>query len=292
MTESELDSVPFKGNPTVPIVEFIRGKLKTGDRNQARAVEGFVGACYWKDAGVGRAEYHDQRALKAGQKLGFSPSDLEALSAQATELFTLFKIGLGVNDRGLNISDIVRYQARLNAIRQTKRSLRRRFTALLDYSDDQLRVRNSQARADLSEDPVYGGITIPQVRAAIRARALTGPDYQAALKKSEPDQPEKVVKFSIKSRDEIDWGELEDKIKRSAGPYRGNVIIHFQQTILALLQGEVFLVEDLIRAGLDPDETRQKATAVYSAYCMDKYEERRHQRWLVRQKINQQLGPA
>lgn len=253
--------------PTVPIKRYARGILQERGEppNIVKAVCEYIAAKYWTDNKISSPEYNLSRAAKVIGKLGLAKTETGRAYELAQSLYQDYENALEKK------KEVVVNKTRMYTKRAT---LRGRFQKLMSYSDDKLRILNSNKRIDFSQDIVYKNADT-ETRRRIRNRTLTSEEYKNletkilesqdkfSLNLSQVNYPENLILYAknimynktpaIKSR--VDDWEL------------------FTGYVLDLLNGKSCSKSELEAKGINPDDIKKQAHLTVSQYTIHQRDE-------------------
>ncbi|MEK0337622.1 MAG: hypothetical protein QQN41_09340 [Nitrosopumilus sp.] len=261
--------------PTVPIKRYARGILQERGENSnlVGAVCAYIDAQYYINNRIGDPDYHNSIAAKVIGKLGLAKTETGRAYGLAQSLYQAYEDAPKKMVRGklVVINEEQEKKARIYAKKVT---LRNRFQKLMSYSDDKLRILNSNKRIDFSQDIVYKNADT-ETRRRIINRTLTSEEYKNletkilesqdkfSLNLSQVNYPENLILYAknimynktpaIKSR--VDDWEL------------------FTGYVLDLLNGKSCSKSELEAKGINPDDIKKQAHLTVSQYTIHQRDE-------------------
>lgn len=239
-------------------------KQRGEQRNFITVVTEFIDAEFYIEQGIGNPNYHLSRAVKVVQKAGLSESDVGRANEAARALYQGYK------------TLPAKQQATLKENLRKKRLIvmERGFQTLMAYSDEEIKILNSNGRVDFSQDIVYQNSDVG-TRENLRNRTLTALEYETILH----ELAERQDKFLLDSA-----GEDTTKLKS----YAMKVLSHdrtphgqifnrelFAQYVLDLLNGQTLSKRELQSNGLNPEAVFKRARTILTGYKIKESERER-----------------
>ncbi len=250
----------------VPARRFVREVLNTSHEPPpfVRAVVAFTDAGFYTAKQIGEPEYHAALAARVVGKLGLPEEERMRAARVARELLMDFGLSMSHPDEDEERKERISERAkalkrkfdeeRKERISERAEALKRKFTALMQPSDDMLKVKNSNLRMDFRSDPVFPELD-KSGKEQFRQRLISELAYHGTILN-------RLTKANIVVFDayDIDRAVLSSKIQRMEqkdtttkqrlGEAQFTKLVAF---VYRLTAGEPVDKADIIQAGLPID---------------------------------------